>query len=80
MFSRIFANNGSSIFDKFWPSSNFQGVYDDWLNFTSAYFLARTLDVSSEVVAIGYTDTLGNLIFIKMTITDDNNPAIIPAA
>ena len=64
MFSRIFANNGTSIFDKYWSSTNFQGVYDDWLNYTSAYFLARTLDGSTEVVAIGYTDTLGNLILI----------------
>jgi len=64
MFSRINVRDGTSIFDKYWPSSNFQGVFDNWLNYTSSYFLARTLDVSTEVVVIGYTDTLGKLIFI----------------
>ena len=78
MFSRINARDGTSIFDKYWPSSNFQGVFDNWLNYTSSYFLARTLDISTEVAVIGYTDTLGTLILILMTITDDNNPAIVP--
>ncbi len=80
MFSRIDAYNGTSIFDKYWASTNFQGVYDNWLNYTSSYFLARTLEVSTEVVLIGYNDDQGNLIFILMYITNDNNPAIVPAA
>ena len=42
--------------------------------------MERTLDVSTEVVAIGYTDSLGKLTLIIMKISDDNNPAIVPAA
>ena len=80
MLSRIYTNNGSSIFDKYWASSNFLGVYDGWLNYTGSCILERTLDVSTEVVAIGYTDSLGKLTLIIMKISDDNNPAIVPAA
>lgn len=79
MFSRINSTDGTSLFDKQWHASNFLGVYDDWLNYTGSYLLERTLDCSTEVALIGFTDTTGKLTLLKATIADDNNP-LLPAA
>ena len=75
MLSRISTETGASLFDYQWDSTNFLGVYDNWLNFTGSYSLDRTLESTTEVIGIGITNTNGKLIFLCITIANDNTAA-----